>query len=325
MGMNSKTIRRLISVSLVLIMAIFFSVTSDVFLSFMNIANMLKDSAYLGIIAIGMSFVIIGGGIDLSAGGIACVVGILCVRLSTLGVPGIIIVPVGVLLGVLCGLINTFFIVKVKLTEFVATLATGFVFSGLTFVFAFRENGVLTSVAIPRWSSLRAFGGDLSGIYYITIVWVILAAVAFFVLTKTNFGLHTYSAGSHSRSARMSGVNTDKIKMLGYLICGGCAGLAVVLQAALNGSSPVNIGSGYEFKAIAACVVGGVVLGGGKGDTISAFVGSLFLIMLMNGLYKFGLASSWEYILQGGIIIVATVFDAVFNKITSRRLLAVSR
>lgn len=323
--MNSKNIRRLISVGLVLVMAVIFASTSDVFLSFMNVMNMLKDAAYLGLIAIGMSFVIIGGGIDLSAGGIACVVGILCVRLSVLGVPGIFIVPAGVLLGVLCGLINAFFVTRVRLTEFVATLATGFVFTGLTLVFAFRENGVITSVAIPTWSSLRAFGGNISGVHYITIAWVLAAVIAFIVLTKTNFGLHTYSVGSHAKSAQMSGVNTDRIKALGYLICGGCAGLAVVMNAALNGSSPLNIGNGYEFKAIASCVVGGVVLGGGKGDTLSAVVGSLFLIMLMNGLYKFGLATSWEYILQGVIIIVATSFDAIFNRITTRRLLALSR
>lgn len=323
--MNSKTIRSLISIGLVLIMAIFFSIMSDVFLSFMNIMNLLKDSAYLGIIAIGMSFVIIGGGIDLSAGGVACVVGILCVRMSLLGVPGILIVLAGILLGMLCGFINAIFVTKVKLTEFVATLATGFVFTGLTYVFAFRERGSLTSVAIPNWSSLRAFEGSIGGVYYITILWVVLAALAFIVLTKTNFGLHTYSIGSHSRSAQMSGVNTSKIKLLGYLICGGCTGLAVVMQVAIIGSSPINIGAGYEFKAIAACVVGGLVLGGGKGDTIGAVVGTLFLIMLMNGLYKFGLATSWEYILQGAIIIVATVFDAIFNRISTKRLLAASR
>jgi ribose transport system permease protein len=236
--------------------------------------------------------------------------------------PGILIIPVAILLGALCGFINSIFITRVKLTEFVATLALGFVYTGLTLVFAFRENHVITSVAVPKWSSLRVFGGNIGGVHYITIAWVILAVVLFLLLTRTKFGLHTYSIGSHAKSAQMSGVNNDRIKMTGYLICGACAGFAVVLQVALNGSSPLNIGGGYEFKAIAACVVGGVVLGGGKGDTISAVIGSLFLIMLMNGLYKFQLATSWEYILQGGIILIATAFDAVFNRITIKRLLA---
>ena len=321
--MDSKTIRRLISIGLLLIMVVIFSITSDVFLTFGNIANLLKDSAYLGLIAIGMSFVIIGGGVDLSAGGIACVVGILCVRLSTLGLNGFLIVLTGIILGMLCGFINGIFVTKVKLTEFVATLALGFVYSGLTLIFAFRDDrGTITSVAIPKWSSLRSFGGSIGGIYLITIVWLVVAVIMFFVLTRTTFGLHTYSIGSHAKSAQMSGVNNNKIKMIGYLICGGCAGLAVVLQAALNGSSPLNIGSGYEFRAIASCVVGGVVLGGGKGDSLSALIGALFFITLMNGLYKYGLATSWEYILQGAIIVVATVFDAVFNRVTAKRLLA---
>jgi len=321
--MDSKTIRRLISIGLLLVMVVVFSISSEVFLTFGNIANLLKDAAYLGLIALGMSFVIIGGGVDLSAGGIACLVGILCVRLSTFGLNGYLIVLAGVILGMLCGLINAFFVTRVKLTEFVATLALGFIYSGLTLVFAFRDaSGVITSVAVPRWSSLRAIGGSVGGISYITIVWVIITVIMFFVLTRTTFGLHTYSIGSHAKSAGMSGVNNDKVKMIGYIICGGCAGLAVVLQVALNGSSPLTIGSGYEFRAIAACVVGGVVLGGGKGDTISAFIGSLFFITLMNGLYKYGLATSWEYILQGGIIVVATAFDATFNKVTNKRLLA---
>jgi len=319
--MSGATTRRLISIGLVLIMAVIFSLTSEVFLTFGNIMNLLKDSAYLGIIALGMSFVIIGGGVDLSAGGIACVVGIICVRLSVLGLPGMFIVPLAVLMGVLCGFINSIFITRVKLTEFVATLALGFVYSGLTLVFAFRERGVITSVAVPKWSSLRLFGGNVRGLHYITITWVILAVILFIVLTKTKLGLHTYAIGSHASSASMSGVSNDRIKMTGYLICGGCAGLAVVLQVALNGSSPLNIGGGYEFQAIAACVVGGVVLGGGKGDTLSAVIGSLFLLLLMNGLYKFGLATSWEYILQGGIILAATAFDAIFNRITRKRLL----
>ena len=322
---SARTIRRIISICLVLAMAVIFSVTTDAFLSFRNIMNMLKDSAFLGLIALGMSFVIIGGGIDLSAGGIACVVGMLCIRLAVAGIPGFIVVIAGVVLGALFGAVNALLITRARLTEFVTTLATGFVFTGLTLVFSFRERGVVTLVEIPRRSGLRAFGGNLGGVHYITIAWIALTVIMYLILSKTKFGLHTYAIGSHKDSARMSGVNTDRVKALGYLICGGCAGLAVVLQAALNGSSPLNVGSGYEFKAIAACVVGGVVLGGGKGDAISAFIGSLFFLMLMNGLYKYGLPFSWDYILQGAIILVATAFDAIFNRITSKRLLALSR
>ena len=319
---NPRTVRRLISVGLVLIMAVIFSATTDAFLSFRNLMNMLKDSAFLGLFALGMSFVIIGGGIDLSVGGIACVVGVLTVRMTVWGIPGILVVLLAIFLGAIFGSINALLITRARLTEFVTTLATGFVFTGLTLVFSFRERGLVTLVEIPRKSDFRAFGGNISGVHYITIVWIALTVILYFVLIKTRFGLHTYAIGSHAKSAQMSGVNNARVKTIGYLISGACAGLAVALQAALNGSSALNIGSSYEFKAIAACVVGGVVLGGGKGDAINALIGSLFFLMLMNGLYKYGLPFYWDYILQGVVILVVTAFDALFNMATSKRLLA---
>ena len=318
---SAKTIRRFISIGLLIVMVIVFSISSDVFLSSRNISIMLRDAAYLGLIALGMSFVIIGGGIDLSAGGIVSLASTLCVRFSNTGAPGITVVLAGIAIGTACGIINAFFVTKVKLTEFVATLASGFVFAGLTVIVSFRERGMLVTAPITN-QSYRAFRGDVGGIFYITIFWIALTIVMYLILTKTSFGLHTYSVGSHSKSAQMSGVNNLRIKTVGYLICGACAGLAAVMQTAIVGSSQPNIGTGYEFQAIAACVVGGVVLGGGKGDAISAFIGSLFFVMLMNGLLKFGLATSWEYVLQGAIILLATSFDAIFNRMSSKRLLA---
>ena len=318
---DARTIRRLISIGLVIAMAIVFSITTADFLGSRNIGIMLRGAGYLGLIAIGMSFVIIGGGIDLSAGGMVSLVSTLCVRFSNTGIHGIVVVLGGIVLGVACGIVNAFFVTKVKLTEFVATLATGFVFTGMTVMFSFRYRGELVTAPIIN-QSYRAFRGEIGGIFYITIVWVIVTVLLYLVITKTKFGLHTYSIGSHAKSAQMSGVNNNRVKAGGYLICGACAGLAAVLQTAVVGSSQPNIGAGYEFHAIAACVVGGVVLGGGKGDAISAFIGSLFLIMLMNGLLKYGLSTSWEYFLQGAIILVVTSFDAIFNRVSARRLLA---
>ena len=318
---NAGMIRRLVLIGILIVMAAVFSTTTSGFLGLRNVAIMLRSSAYLGLIALGMSFVIIGGGIDLSAGGAVCLVSMLCVRFSTTGVPGILVVLAGVFLGAVCGLINALLITKVRLTEFVATLASGFAYTGLTLIVSFRDNGTITTVPILN-AGFKAFRGDIGGIYYMTIMWVILTAVMYLILTKTRFGLYTYSIGSHSKSAGMSGIKTDRIKAQGYLICGACAGFAAVMQTAFVGSSSLIIGTGYEFMAIAACVVGGVVLGGGKGDVISAFIGSLFLTMLLNGLFKYGLATTWEYILQGAIIIVATSIDAISMKIAGKRLRA---
>jgi ribose transport system permease protein len=118
----------------------------------------------------------------------------------------------------------------------------------------------------------------------------------------------------------MSGVNNAMIKASGFIICGLFSGLAATFTLAYQGAVSLTTGTGMEFQAIAACVVGGLVLGGGQGDSIGAFIGALFLTLVMNGLYKYGISTAWQYIFQGGIILFATAFDAQFNKLTERRL-----
>jgi ribose transport system permease protein len=326
--LSTKAVRRLISIGLVVVLALVFTFTTTDFFNQRNIILLLKDSAFVGLIALGVAFVMIGGGIDLSGGGIVCVVSILSVRLSFLGLHGILILVIGVIIGAACGIVNSFFITKVGLTEFVATLATGFVFAGMGLLFAFRSDGHLSgnliSKSISNYTMLQ-LGGTTGGIYNITIIWIVLTIIGFLVLTKTTFGLHTFALGSNPKSSAMSGMNTARQKSICFIISGACAGLAGVMVTSNIGAANASLGPGYEFQAIAACVVGGIVLGGGKGDTIGAFLGSIFLIMILNGLYKFGIPTYWQYVLQGGIIIVATLFDVQFSKLTSKHRLTGKR
>jgi ribose transport system permease protein len=320
---RSKTVRKLISVGLVVALALFFAVATTAFLNPRNIFMLLKDSAYLGLIALGVSIVILGGGIDLSGGGIVCVVGILSSRLTFTGLHGFIVLILGVALGGVCGVINGLLVTAVHLTEFVATLATGFVYTGMGLLFAFRDSGKLITGNLMSKSitsrSFLAMGKHVGGVYYITIVWIAMTVLSYLVLTRTKFGLYTYALGSHAKSAEMSGVNTARQRTLGFVISGAFAGLASVMVVANMGAAAASLGTGYEFQAIAACVVGGVMLGGGKGDTIGAFVGSIFMILVLNGLYKFGLPTYWQFIFQGAIIIIATAFDAQFAKFAQKR------
>jgi ribose transport system permease protein len=319
---RSKTVRKLISVGLVVALALFFAFTTTAFLNPRNMFMLLKDSAYLGLIALGVSITIVGGGIDLSGGGIVCVVGILSSRLAFTGLPGFIVLVAGVALGGVCGLLNGLLVTSVHLTEFVATLATGFVYTGMGLLFAFRDNGKISGNLISRSitnKSFLAMGKHVGGVYYITIVWVIMTVLSYLALTRTKFGLHTYALGSHAKSAEMSGVNTARQRAMGFIISGAFAGLASVMVVANMGAAAASLGSGYEFQAIAACVVGGVMLGGGKGDTVGAMVGSIFMILVLNGLYKFGLPTYWQFIFQGAIIIIATAFDAQFAKFAQRK------
>ena len=113
----------------------------------------------------------------------------------------------------------------------------------------------------------------VNGVYYITIVWIVLAIILQIVFSKTNFGLHTYAQGSNPKSAQMSGVNSMRTKASGFIICGAIAGLAASMVSAYQSAAPITLGTGMEFQAIAACVVGGIVLGGGRGDAVGALIG----------------------------------------------------
>ena len=316
--MKNKSIRRLITVSLVLLLAIVFSLTSDYFLTFRNISQLLREAAFTGILAVGMSFVMIGGGIDLSLGGIVCAVAIIAQRIAASGLPGFVVLLLAVLLGCVFGFINSMLVTRLHMTEFVATLASGFVYSGLSLILAYRSGNAVVSVAITNKSVLQ-FGKTVGGIYYITIAWLIVIALAMVVMLYTTFGRHTYAIGSSAKSARMSGVNNDRIKICGFLIAGGLAGLAALMVIAFQSSATVSVGTGMEFQAIAACVVGGIAMSGGKGDALGASLGALFMAMLLNGLNKFGLSTAWQYVYQGAIIVAATAFDAWFQNIARGR------
>lgn len=313
--MNTKNIRRIITLLLVLTLAVIFTLTTKSFLSARNLVELLRESSMVGIVALGVSFVIIGGGIDLSTGGIVTLCGLVCARLSFVpGIPGVVVLLGGILTGVICGGINALLVTRVHLTEFVGTLASGFVYTGLAMLIAFREGGIIQSKVITN-ASFTFLGGKIAGIYNIFVVWAVLMIIMMIVLTKTNFGLHTYAQGSNAKSALMSGVNNAFIKSTGFIICGACAGLAASFVVAKNAAAPITLGNDVAFQAIAACVVGGIVLGGGRGDAIGALLGGLFMQLILNGIYKYNLPIAYQTILQGGIIILATAFDAQFNKI----------
>jgi ribose transport system permease protein len=146
-----------------------------------------------------------------------------------------------------------------------------------------------------------------------------MTIISYFALTRTKFGLHVYAIGSHAKSAEMSGVNVARQRALGFVISGAFAGLASVMVVANMGAAAASLGTGYEFQAIAACVVGGIMLGGGKGDTVGAMIGSIFMMLVLNGLYKFGLPTYWQFIFQGAIIIIATAFDTQFAKFAQKK------
>jgi ribose/xylose/arabinose/galactoside ABC-type transport system permease subunit len=318
--MNSKNTRRLVSVVLIILLGIIFALTSDSFLSSRNLIQLLRETAYTGLVACGICFVMVGGGIDLSAGGIICLTGIVVARVSqTLWLPGIVVILLGILAGAACGAFNGAVITRLHMTEFVTTLASGAVFSGIALLMQFRDGNRMISVTL-RNAGFLFFGKTVGGIYWIIIFWLALTVVMQFVMSRTRFGLHVMAGGSHAKSAEMSGVDTRRIKLLTFMISGAFAGLAAALIVAYQTGTNQSLGNMMEFNAIAACIVGGVMLGGGKGDPISGFLGALLMTLITNGLYKLGLTTGGTYAMQGIVILLAMSFDGQFNRLSLKRL-----
>ncbi len=318
--MYSKNARRFVSVALIILLGLVFAFTSDSFFSSRNLIQLLRETSYAGLVACGIVFVMVGGGIDLSAGGIICLIGIVVARFSqTLWMPGIVVILFGLLAGAACGLFNGIVVTKLHMTEFVTTLASGAVFSGMALLLQFRDGSRMISVTLKN-DGFLAFGKTVGGIYWIIIVWLVLTVVMQFVMSRTKFGLHVMAGGSHSKSAEMSGVNTKRVKILTFMISGALAGLAATMIVAYQTGTNQSLGNMMEFNAIAACIVGGVMLGGGKGDPISAFLGALLMTLITNGLYKLGLTTGGTYAMQGLVILIAMSFDAQINRISLKRL-----
>ena len=326
-GLKPNTIRKLITLGLVIAIALLFGLTTESFFTVRNLTMVFRDASYVGVIALGVSFVVIGGGIDLSANGIVCFAGMVCARLGVLaGFPAPAIVAVGIACGALCGYINGMCVTRLHLSEFITTLASGYVFGGFAVFLVFREHGIVTSTAVTNKAFL-ALGKTVphTYVYIFSIVWVALAIAVYLIQTRTRFGLHTVAVGSNYRSTLMSGVDVDFIKVMGFVLAGAFCGIAGVFQVAYQSASTLTLGDTMGFQAVAVCVVGGIVLGGGKGDALGAFLGALFMVMLLNGLYKISPSPAIQFMFQGLILLVAIFFDSWFNRIMEQRLLLEAR
>ena len=324
MKLSQKTYRKLITLGLIVILSVIFATTTESFVKLRNIQEIFRVAAYTGIICVGVSFVLIGGGIDLSSGGIICFAGIVSCRLACMGVPWPLVVLAAVVMGALCGLFNGWVITRFHLNDFITTLATGFVFTGFGLLAIMKEdNGTVVSQTI-RNKGFLMLGKHLSGFYYIAIVWIALTIVAYLILRYTRYGLYVYAMGSNAKSSEMSGVNVTRMKISTYIIAGACCAVAAVFTVAYQQTAYLSLGDGMGFNAVAACVVGGVMLGGGKGDVVGAFLGAIFMTTVTNGMYKYGLDTSWQYVFEGAVILLAIMGDAGVAVLTARRMRALA-
>ena len=281
-----------------------FAVLNPIFLTTSNLINILVQSTLTGIIGIGMTLAIISGGIDLSVGSlVALFVCIVATQMAN-GVPVPVEILIGLLIGILAGIFNGTMIAYVGLQPFLVTLGTMSLFRGAALVYT-NGNPIFN---VP--SAFRTiFSGDLFGIPDPILYLFGIAIVAFILLNYTRLGIYIKAIGGNEEAARMSGVNTQRNKVITYVICDMFTALAgLVLLGRLGAAEPIA-GSGFELDAIAAAAVGGTSMSGGKGNIPGTILGALILGSLRDGLTLMNVQSFYQQLASGAIILIAVAVD----------------
>jgi ribose transport system permease protein len=286
---------------------LFFSVVSENFFTLSNISSILLSTAVIGILAVGTTFVIITGGIDLSIGtGMTLCSVVTGLLLTKAGLPLIVGVIGGIAMGALIGAVNGFNVTVLGLPPFIATLAMMLVAQGMALVLSGVRPIYLSGV--PGYSSI-ALGTLIPGIPNAVLILFLLAIIGSIVLSKTILGRLTYAIGSNEEATRLSGINTRKWLIAIYTLAGSATGLAgVVLAARLNSAQP-QLGVGYELQAIAAVIIGGTSLLGGRGSILGTLIGALIMSVLINGLRILAIQTEWQTVVVGVVVLVAVFAD----------------
>lgn len=304
-------LQKALAISALVILYLFFSRFGTHFATMDTFVSILDSSYYLGFLAIGMTFVIITGGIDLSTGtvmvGSALVGG---VAYNVWGFPIAVALGMAVLTATLFGLFNGVLIGKLGLPPFIATLGTQFISLGFCAVIAKVQTQTYPSLSSPDgWFKMAVY--KIHG-FPVGAVWLALFFVlAWILLNKTILGRYAYAMGSNEEAVELSGIKTANWKMLVYVVNGFFCGLAAVIYAATYSSITPQTGNGQEMYAIAACVIGGTSLAGGIGSLWGTILGVFVICVLKTGLLSMQLPVQWQQVLIGVVVLLAVLMDVI--------------
>ena len=294
-----------------IILMIFVSILNPAFLQSNNLLNLMRQLIINGFIALGMTFVILTGGIDLSVGSTLALTSAIFAGLLQNGMNTGLAILIALVLGLVLGLLNGILITKGKLAPFIVTLATMTIFRGLTLVYTDGR-----PIAGPRDDFAFKFlgKGQFLGIPFQVILFILAFLVLWMILNKTALGRKIYAVGGNEKASFISGINIDKVKIWVYVISSLMAVLSgLVLTSRLNSAQP-TAGAAYEMDAIAAVVLGGTSMTGGSGSLTGTLIGILILGVLNNGLKLLGVSSFYQQIVKGIVILIAVLIDRKRNK-----------
>lgn len=296
-----------------IVLVIGFSLANPNFFQVSNIMAILQATSVNGVLAIGVTLIIITGGIDLSIGtGMALCAVMTGVFVTNMGLPVWVGVIGGILTGVLMGLINGVNITFLRLPPFIATLAMMMIAGGLALVIS-GVAPIYFSTSAPDFKKI-ALGVIIPGIPNAVLVTAVLAIIAYLVLSKTLLGRYTFAIGSNEEATRLSGVNTRRWTILIYMFAGAFTGVAGIVIASRLDSAQPQIGTGYELQAIAAVIIGGTSLLGGRGSILGTVIGALIMSVLVNGLRIMSIQPEWQNIVVGVVVLLAVFLDSLRNR-----------
>ncbi len=317
---------------MLLILLTAFSILAPSFLTANNLSILAKHVSISAILAVGMTFVVISGGIDLSVGSVAGLAGMIAGWLLTIGIGGR---PTGVALAVFLtllascgvGLLNGLLVSRVGVAPFIATLGTLYIARGTALLIS---NGKtfpnLAGTTAHGSTGFAAIGQSfVLGIPVPVWLMVVIAVIASAVATRTPFGRHVYAVGGNERAARLAGIRVSRVKLLTYCFSSLCAGLVGLIIASQLESAHPATGESFELNAIAAVVLGGTSLMGGRGSIRGSLIGAFVIGVLADGLVMLGVSEFWQIVIKGLVIVLAVTVDQLQTKVEARMLSGAQR
>ncbi|MBS4538848.1 ribose ABC transporter permease [Clostridium sp. D2Q-11] len=306
--LNKETLLKYKSIIGLVVFSIIISLLNDRFLTVPNLLNILRQTSINAVIAAGMTFVILTGGIDLSVGSTVAFSGAIAASLIAGGYNVFLSILIALSIGALIGLINGIIISKGKVQPFIATLATMTLIRGATLVFT---DGRPIGVGFEGPAEIFNFigSGYFLGIPIPIYLMILVFAIAYYILRQTRLGRYVYSLGDNEEATKLSGINTNKIKTSVYMISGLLAALTGIIITARLSSAQPTAGDGYELDAIAAVVLGGTSLAGGVGSIFGTVIGALIIGILSNALNLMNVSSYYQLMAKGLVILIAVLLD----------------
>lgn len=302
-----QQLQQILAFASLVVLFVFFSFANPNFLSWSNVSGILLATAVVGIMALGATFVIATGGIDLSVGtGMTLCAVMTGVFLTNMGLPLVVGVVGGIATGALLGFVNGLNVSFLGIPPFIATLATMMVAQGLALVISGTKPIYFSDV--PGFDQI-ALGRLIPGLPNAVLLFFAAAIVAGVLLSKSLLGRYALSIGSNEEATEISGINTRRWKVLVYTVAGCFTGLAGVIMASRLNSAQPGLGLGYELEAIAAVVIGGTSLRGGRGTILGTVIGALIMAVLTNGLRIMSIPQEWQKVAVGAVILVAVYTD----------------